>query len=110
MSEREDRLDRLKKIGKHLGAESDSFDEEPESTNEIPHASLEAKELSTKIFASESKVPKRTLNPSSIKVYFILGHQIPNCRSKYFNRSYRKSDKSRKTVLKKRQYSLSSRD
>ena len=30
MSEREEKLDRLKKIGKHLGAESDSFDEEPE--------------------------------------------------------------------------------
>ena len=74
MSEREEKLNRLKKIGQHLGAESDSFDEEPESTDEMPHASLEAKELSTKIFASETKIPKRTLNPSSIKVYFMLGH------------------------------------
>ena len=40
----------------------------------MPHASLEAKELITKIFASEAKVPKRTPNPSSIKVYFMLGH------------------------------------
>ena len=41
---------------------------------EQTYASLEANELSTKIFASETKVPKRILNPSSIKVYFMLGH------------------------------------
>ena len=74
MSEREEKLDRLKTIGKHLGAESDSLDEESDSTEEIPHASVEANELKTKIFASETKVPKRTLNPSSLKVYFMLGH------------------------------------
>ena len=72
MSEREEKLDRLKKIGKHLGAESDSSDEE--STDEMPHASIEAKEFQTKIFALETKVPNRTLNPSSIKTYFKLGH------------------------------------
>ena len=72
MSEREEKLDRLKKIGKHLGAESDSSDEE--STDEMPHASIEAKEFQTKIFALETKVPNRTLNPSSIKNYFKLGH------------------------------------
>ena len=72
MSEREEKLDRLKKIEKHLGAESDSSDEE--STDEMPHASIEAKEFQTKIFALETKVPNRTLNPSSIKVYFKLDH------------------------------------
>ena len=72
MSEREEKLDRLKKIGKHLGAESDSSDEE--STDEMPHASIEAKEFQTKIFALETKVPNRTLNPNSIKNYFKLGH------------------------------------
>ena len=55
MNERDEKLDRLKKIGKHLGAESDSSDEEPESTDEMPHASVEAKEFQTKIFASEKK-------------------------------------------------------
>ena len=40
----------------------------------MPHASIEAKEFQTKIFALETKVPNRTLNPSSIKNYFKLGH------------------------------------
>ena len=55
MSERREKLDRLKTIGKHLGAESDFFDEEPESTDEMPHASQ--KKLKQRYICIKNKSP-----------------------------------------------------
>ena len=75
----------------------------------MPHASLEAKELKTKIFASETKVPKCTLSPSSLEVYFMLGHIKYQIADSNISADRIESQINQEKLYTKRQYSLSSR-
>ena len=71
MTERQEKLARLEKIGKELGNDTETSEEEIElelqSSVEIPAASKAAIEYKTKIFALETEVEKRALTPSRLK-------------------------------------------
>ena len=77
MTERQEKLSRLEKIGKELGKETDISEEETEfelqSSDGIPDVSKEAKEHKTKIFALETDVQNRALTPSSLKQNYLKG-------------------------------------
>ena len=77
MTERQEKLARLEKIGKELGNDTETSEEEIElelqSNVEIPAASKAAKEYKTKIFALETEVEKRALTPSRLKQNYLKG-------------------------------------
>ena len=77
MTERQEKLARLEKIGKELGNDTETSDEEIElelqSNVEIPAASKAAKEYKTKIFALATEVGKRDLTPSRLKQNYLKG-------------------------------------